>query len=344
MTSHNTIRQQAHQWRAQIDSARLTAEEKQQFNYWLNQSNEHVQAYAEAEILWKVLGESKSELTQVLPPISNSSRVFNLFSRHKVKLTLASALMALLTVVSVSYLVKQPSEQITSEFAVKKYASNEDTIQVFTLEDGSEITLGRGSQITVRLDKSTRHAELLRGSAFFDIKSDIERPFTLLSGGATIEVLGTRFDVQRKADVVYVAVEKGTVSVSQAFAGWQTNASTEWRADNGGLTQSVELTAGQQVKASRAQGLGKPVVASTEYIGAWRDKKFIYVETPLQEVVADISRLTNKVIVIDENAKPLELSATFNSAQIEPMLSGLQAALPVKITENNQGWEIKLEK
>jgi transmembrane sensor len=86
---------------------------------------------------------------------------------------------------------------------------------IVRLADGSTATaLDPTTEISIAEDKDDR-AELLltRGRGRFDVKPRPSRTFVVHAGNVTITVLGTLFTVERVADRVGVAVERGNVRV-----------------------------------------------------------------------------------------------------------------------------------
>lgn len=92
--------------------------------------------------------------------------------------------------------------------------SSDDTVRV-DLPDGSIIQLLRGGSLSYAADFSQRKVSL-EGSAIFDITRDPLRPFRVLHGKMTTQVLGTQFlikdtDNEQSEVIVY----SGKVQVSQ---------------------------------------------------------------------------------------------------------------------------------
>ena len=109
------------------------------------------------------------------------------------------------------------------------------------LSDGLEIALGAGSTLDV-VDNTGRAfvTRLRAGRGTFDVRPGGPRRWTIEAGLATIEVVGTRFTVQRSAREVRVDVARGAVLV---------------HAD--GLSGRVQrLTAGQSIRI-RGAGAGR---------------------------------------------------------------------------------------
>jgi transmembrane sensor len=87
--------------------------------------------------------------------------------------------------------------------------------RVVRLADGSTATaLDSATEIAVAEDKNDHAALVLtRGRGRFDVKPRPTRTFVVHVGNVTITVMGTLFTVERVADRVGVAVERGTVRV-----------------------------------------------------------------------------------------------------------------------------------
>jgi transmembrane sensor len=99
-------------------------------------------------------------------------------------------------------------------------------------QDGSRIELGPYARLEVlRNDARSFVTVLRRGKSSFDVQPGGPRHWIIEAGIASVEVVGTRFTVERKSGFVHVAVERGVVLV---------------RAEN--LPHgSVRLVAGEQV-------------------------------------------------------------------------------------------------
>ncbi|MFO0685673.1 MAG: FecR family protein [Sandaracinus sp.] len=83
-----------------------------------------------------------------------------------------------------------------------------------TLDDGSVITLADAARLEV-LENAGDHVRfwLHEGRAHFDVVPGGPRRWAIESGGVTVEVLGTAFEVDRTEGAVEVAVDRGSVLV-----------------------------------------------------------------------------------------------------------------------------------
>jgi transmembrane sensor len=83
-----------------------------------------------------------------------------------------------------------------------------------SLSDGSYIALGGGARLEpLESSGSTFIAIVARGTASFDVRPGGPRRWQIECGLATVEVVGTHFDVERSAGRLRVAVARGQVLV-----------------------------------------------------------------------------------------------------------------------------------
>jgi transmembrane sensor len=85
---------------------------------------------------------------------------------------------------------------------------------VVKLSDGSSLDLGSGAELEVLYNSEHEFMSLLSaGRVTFDVRPGGPRRWTIEAGLVTVEVVGTRFEVNRTADAVEVAVTHGVVLV-----------------------------------------------------------------------------------------------------------------------------------
>jgi transmembrane sensor len=205
-------------------------------------------------------------------------------------------------------------------------------IRTETLADGSVVTLGPKSEIAVRFSASERRVTLLSGEAFFEVTHNPTQPFFVEAGDTTVRVVGTKFDVNRAAGSVRVAVQEGVVEVrepgSQAAA----------------RQKSVHiLKAGQRLETIEGDAEGAPAVAvalpSTRATtpGAWRQGWLVYENARLGDLVADVNRYYLPGVRLGPATADLHVTASFRTAEIASFLDTLGRALPVAIARDDDG-------
>ena len=344
------IRKSAHLWRARIDDGGLPVETQAEFERWMAADPRHGEEFAEAEMLWKALGGISYD-----PSLERPAGVFSLVRTtvrrrsRSIRGGLAAASTVLTAtaaaIVLIVVLIDAP-EQVAPLPDPVVFETASAQIANVVLEDGSRVTLGARSRLDVVLTATGRRAELLEGAAFFAIAPDANRPFTVTAGAAEVQVIGTVFDLQRKGDSLYVAVEEGAVRVSHPFVVEGVNDSTvdgEWARGADPVLATVALAAGQGVSATRTSGLGNVRVVPAGELGAWRYGQLVYVRATLAEIVDDVNRYAEHPVAIKPAARTLKLSGTFDADDIDGLLATLEAALPVRVERNGNTQIIVIE-
>ncbi|MFC0117800.1 FecR family protein [Pseudoalteromonas xiamenensis] len=82
------------------------------------------------------------------------------------------------------------------------------------LSDGTLVNLNRHAKLQFKESGAQRMATLSEGEAYFEVKRDENRPFTVFTGNATVQVLGTAFNIDKTLVGTQVDVFHGKVSVS----------------------------------------------------------------------------------------------------------------------------------
>ena len=145
------------------------------------------------------------------------------------------------------------------------------------LPDGSRATLAPSTTITYAIspDRGARDVSL-EGEAYFEVRHDEARPFSVRTASAVVEDLGTAFLVREySVDIrTRVAVRSGAVAVSAKGA---TDAS------------ATGLRAGQAVDMDSSGAVVQLAGDTTSY-WAWTTGRLVFDAVPLPEVLTRLSR------------------------------------------------------
>jgi transmembrane sensor len=209
-------------------------------------------------------------------------------------------------------------------------------VKHIVLRDGSRVTLGAKTELSVHYGRCLRTILLNSGEALFTVAHDPRCPFIVIAGGGAITALGTEFSVRRTLDRVTVQVAEGIVDVQPRDA----LVSVPWPRDpdiphvawpDAKLTQGQEVTyAGSQKRSAVASE--DPNVAT-----AWLDGRRVYRHEPLAYLVADISRYFDEPIEVDHDVGELQFTGLVYESQVKKFLQDLEIIFPVKVarTEDN---------
>ena len=197
-----------------------------------------------------------------------------------------------------------------------------DIAQTFTLPDSSSVTLAPGSTLRLQKHKDKRLVQMT-GKVYFNVRHDDRAPFRVDAGSGFVKVLGTRFQVDSR-DPISVSVVSGKVLF------------TDSRSDGEGLI----LTKGQSAVLDPAAS--KPVEITPKHPNpaAWATGEFIYDNTPLPEVLSELSEYYDVTLVAFDaghsSGESRSLSGEFSTSSLPEILNLINSALGTDIQIESQ--------
>lgn len=283
---------------------------------WREQDPRHAQAYQDMEAMWSIAQATpdaafKARLAQNTRPRAPQ------WGRRAFIAGLGSACAALAGVA-----VLGPQRWLESEQYTQRYVSRKGERLEQTLPDGSLISLNTDSVVHVSFYQSERRVVLEKGEAFFQVRSEPDRPFNVDAGQAVIRVTGTRFNVRRETDTVDVAVDSGSVRVESGP--W-------WNSTNYNLVgeQGVRLGSGQQASVQ-----SRNMVQAL----AWRQGRAIFDAEPLEHIIAELNRYKEPGIVLHSpSLRGLRVTGVFDVNDPQAFLGVLPSLAPVVIVQGPDG-------
>jgi transmembrane sensor len=187
--------------------------------------------------------------------------------------------------------------------------------QSIELQDGSVVQLNADSHVRVRLYRSARELQLLRGEALFKVAHDASRPFRVHAGNALVQALGTQFNVSTQATGTVVSVVEGKVRVSSDHeaAGQRALASNE--TSTGPAMPVAALTAGEQAVIAPSGAIKRNETADVEQTLAWQPQRLVFRKTALEDIVHQFNshNVTPKLRLIGIAPGSHHYSATFDA-------------------------------
>ncbi len=190
------------------------------------------------------------------------------------------------------------------------YMTAKGEIRRIDLPDGSVATLGPESAIALDFGTNARTVNLLAGMSFFEVESDADRPFSVLSDTMRATALGTAFDVSDDAGVFSASVDHGLVDV---------------RAEAGVPETIASLTANQWITIDPVSGDIDRGQREAGQIASWRDKLLIAERETVSALAARIGRwLPGRIIIADRLVGRQRVSGVFD---LNDPLRALQAVV-----------------
>lgn len=188
-----------------------------------------------------------------------------------------------------------------------------DSIETFLLPDSTVVTLSPKSTVTYQSSdfRNKRHINMT-GKVFFAVTKDAKHPFEVYGQLSRVTVLGTRFQVSESSQESNVYVVSGKV----LFAAKEQQ-------------EGVTLTEGME--ATLTYGKQKPEVVAPGSINqtAWATKTFLFDNTPISEVLSELSAFYHIELTTDDTGKNLNGEFTTNS--LDEIIDLIENVLQIKI-------------
>ncbi len=175
-----------------------------------------------------------------------------------------------------------------------------------TLNDGSMVRLNENSKLEFpAFFGSDERLVKLYGEAYFDVTSDPDKPFKVISNQTEVTVLGTTFNVNT-FQAPEVTVASGSVKVADTVS-----------------KSTVQLVPGQQAVLLENQ-IAVSEVNPDFYIG-WHTRKLQFNSLPAEEVFKVLERAYGVTIAMDKQSKKVDclITGRYQGERIETIMKGL---------------------
>jgi ferric-dicitrate binding protein FerR (iron transport regulator) len=210
----------------------------------------------------------------------------------------------LLLLVGVAYAFRSFRAQLLPTAALSVAAGNQK--RLLTLPDGSRVWLNRYSTLEYAPDLGKENREVsLVGEAFFEVRKDQGRPFTVLTGTSRTRVLGTSFNVRayQAEDSVEVAVVTGRVVLARRTAA--TPDSVLLTAKTRGVLHTKATATGPVAQLRRR-------AAVDANFRAWQTGELVFDNASLSHVVRTLrTTFGTRVTVADASLLNCRFTGTF---------------------------------
>ncbi|MCB5307100.1 FecR family protein [Yersinia massiliensis] len=300
------IDEQAALWFSRSQARRLTNEEQQQLDTWLQSAPSHAEAYRQMQQIW-------GECALIPRPVSAPQPKKHL-SRWR---PLRSCAAGLFFLVALLLPMSQLPLLLTNDIQLQTAQNSREIV----LSDGTRVHVNRHSQIRVHYAKENRQLWLDQGEIFLQVASNKTRPFLVYAGESQVKVVGTAFDVRYEKGEVAVAVKQGIV----AMTGRPNMA-------------AVMLHAGdraQLIPEKKRLLLSQLPVAE---IGEWRSGQLLFRNRPLGELLSELQRYRQgNIELIDASLAQLPVSGSLDLNRPDEFLDSLPLLLAVNVTHDDKG-------
>jgi transmembrane sensor len=314
MTEQAKLREASEWWlRLQEDAA---LQQGSEWLAWSQNNSENLDAFDRVESLaLELQGLSAADRNELAHEFGvGRSAKRKRFALHGL-LRLAAAIV--LAVAGLIFLKNWTSDATT-------YATERALHQEVTLSDGSRVTVGASSVVSVNMRADERHIQLREGEAYFQVKQEAARPFVVEAGEVSVTAIGTAFDVRRTGRNVAISVTEGRVRVT------------------GVSDAAVEINAGERISYEPGSQRFKMSAVAPERAAAWRERRLEFVNEPLDVVIANVNRYSSSgVAIVDADVARLTFTGTVLPDSVPAWLNALPSVLPVRVERH--GDELRVE-
>lgn len=299
-------------WLARIGDGAADAATLRAFRLWLDADPRHRQAYDDAKAMWGALEEPARRLARRRPADVPSRRpglrgLSTRLLRAMRRPATALPAMAAAAICAVALWIAGPA--LVTDLGADAVTARGELHDV-TLPDGSVVHLAADSAVSFSFADGRRQVSLMRGQAFFEVRSGRSAPFVVDAGAARIRVIGTAFNVDRADGRIDVAVAAGAVDVS-----------------GDGSEDAARLRSGQRVRLTHGR-LSAVQPAALRDVTAWREGRLVFHREPLSRVVATLQRhRSGRIVIAGRGLAQTGVSGVFPAGDVDSTLAALAASI-----------------
>ena len=347
----------------------LSPDEVESLQQWLAKSDGNRRYFEEMKATWQASGSIDTSVTyrsekawqkvagkQPVMTYSNRQKVsINLISpkaKHIIRRTLQVA-AAVAVIFSggalTSYFVLKPgierAEKLTilagSEYKVVVPRGARST---YVLPDGSIVVLNAASKITHAIDYGFSSREItLEGEAYFDVKTNPDKPFTVHTSDIDVYAFGTAFNIKAYPEdpTIVTTLERGELKVNSRN---DNSLDVTLKPEQNVVYYKSEPIASKQEKTKNDTRLSSvekneiPVVTVTEDVKiglytSWKDSEWLIESQTFGELAGSLERRYDIRMIFGSNElKNYRFSGTIRNETVEQILNVLTITAPMKYT------------
>ncbi len=295
-----------------------------------------IQEPSNKELYYEWLDEWENQFIQILPDtdaaleksllkIEQSEQIFsvanqqtspNYFNKNRTWFAIAAAIIVCISIglfLGKNYILYQNYQTAFGE------------IEKIELSDGSQITLNVNSSLKVPrfgFGNSIREV-LLTGEANFSVKHTIDKKRFIVKTDKNfeIEVLGTEFNVNARQRDAKVVLNKGKIQLNYK---------------DGKVAKKITMKPGDLVVIDQKGHVNLKEVPQPQIFSAWKEHRFVFDETSLQEVAMMIEENFGLTIKFREDfLAKRTISGTFHAENADELLQVIAELLEINYNRQN---------
>jgi len=295
---------------AKFFAGETNPQEREEILKWRSESAQNAQDFMHAKEAWLAIEAPISANEAMLSSILDEKPAPRIVG-WPVYLKYAAAIVLLAMITALWYFNSAPD-------APELYVFNGS---VQTLEDGTVVSLKEDATLEVLSFSSDMRKVRVVGKAFFEVTHDANRPFVVVTNDATVQVLGTSFQVNADSESTEVSVESGLVSMALN--------------DGQGGMVSTKLSKGDLGKTGKGiDGILKRRISDKNYL-AWKNGVLQFDRAGAAEVIVALKDAYGVDVSMDAKQLNCRLTAQFNKKTLEEVIQLISATF---------NWQYQIDK
>lgn len=301
---------------------------------WIKSSDENREIFLTCKKIY-ALGKihfysNSNQLNTALESFHNRTNAFKITrTRQLIKsISKYAAVFAFLIAISAGlfYIFKTKPAKYTTLLVEKN-----DPVRTITLADGTKVWVNSLTSFSYPEEfKGKERVVTLNGEAFFEVKTDLLRPFIVKTNGMQVRVHGTTFNINTNNTdgTIKTTLVSGSVAIS----------------DNKGA-DLVTLVPGQLAVFNKTNKEISLNNVNTDLYTSWHKGLYIFYKSGLEDIVTKIEEVYQINITINYT-KPIQNKINFVFRKTQPfdtVMEMLKFVIPIEYKKYNEQVYINLK-
>ena len=334
----------------------IDATELDKLNQWVSDSKENQDLFNSFLSAWYLSGTSSmisaEETDKALEVVKQSlreSKARRLRPFWNLSRMAASWLIFFIIGGLAHRLFMTPSPEMVDQHSTTTITSPQGSNTLIDLPDGTKVWLNAGSKISYgnSYGISARDVELT-GEAYFDVKTNRNMPFVVITSDVVVKALGTRFNVKAypEEETITATLEEGRIvltslhdlSLKESVLIKPKEMVTYYK-NNKIIEADTKDKIDEKVKSEPEKGKMLEIVPNikTELVTSWKDETWIIESQPLGYLIPILERRYDIIIILEsDEIMKYKFTGKIQKETIEQIMSafGLSAPINYRIEKN----------
>lgn len=300
---NEALRDEALAWLRRLNSGEATPTDVEALDEWRARSARHTHAFAEAALLWNVLGEATRHAVAGNPALGTTTISPDRNTRLARRAFLAGGGALAASVATGALLIRPPLDlwPSFSEFAADYRTQTGERQQI---EVAGHVSVQMNTRTSIDLRAASDRVaqiELLAGEAAIMKRDEATHELVILAGNGRAAATKASFNIRKDNHTVSVTCVDGEVMVH-------------------GPTGSAAIRDGQQITYD-SRSLSQIAAIDADVITAWQRGLLIFRDTPLARVIDEVNRYRpGRIILMDNKIGSRHVVANFRLDRIDDVI------------------------